>query len=47
MYEENRRLMREGENILRSINIHPGGMMAYQSGVAGGSECKQEVRKLD
>ena len=34
----------ESENIEGSINIYPGGMMAYQSGVAWGSEYKQEVR---
>ena len=45
MEEKNISLMRESENNVGSINIRPGGIMAYWSGVAWGSEYKQEVRK--
>lgn len=34
MEEKNISLMRESENNVGSVNVHPGGIMAYWSGVA-------------
>lgn len=45
MEEKNIKLIRESENTVGSINMHPSGIMTYKSGIAWGGEYKQEVRK--